>query len=124
MNTMATGKFTCKICGKEYNACLKWEGSEKFRWQDVACCPEHGAEYFIKVLNARGESIPESVPLFKDYLEGMSNQASVSEHTTVSMESEKAISDSVPEVIVTHCDTSEIESMTVNEKKAVRKKHK
>lgn len=65
---MPNAKLVCRICGKEYEACMKWETAEKFRWQNVACCPEHGAEYFVRVLKARGESIPEDEQLFKDYL--------------------------------------------------------
>lgn len=43
----------CKVCGKEYEACRTFRHDNAFRWQDVACSPEHGAEYFAAVLAAR-----------------------------------------------------------------------
>ena len=43
----------CKICGKEYPYCKTARNSDIFRWQDVACCPEHGSEYFAKVIESR-----------------------------------------------------------------------
>ena len=49
---MATGTKICKICGKEYPACLT-EINGVFRWKDVACCPEHAAQYFAEVRAAR-----------------------------------------------------------------------
>ena len=39
----------CKVCGKEYPYCKTWRSADIFRWQDVACCPEHAAEYFEAV---------------------------------------------------------------------------
>jgi hypothetical protein len=30
--------------------------SNIFRWQDVACCPEHGAIYFAQVAEARNKT--------------------------------------------------------------------
>ena len=44
----------CKICGNEYEYC-KTKVNTGFRWLDVACCPEHGAEYFKQIAIARGE---------------------------------------------------------------------
>ena len=43
----------CKICGKEYPYCKTWRSKDIFRWQDVACCPEHAAKYFAAVEAAR-----------------------------------------------------------------------
>lgn len=45
----------CKVCGKEYEACRTFRTSDVFRWQDVACCREHGIEYLNKVLEARAK---------------------------------------------------------------------
>lgn len=45
----------CKICGKEYEAC-KNKSTGAFRWRDVACCVEHGVEYFAKVESVRNKS--------------------------------------------------------------------
>lgn len=43
----------CKICGKEYKACSPVYFNGVNRWQDVACCQEHGLEYFEQVEAAR-----------------------------------------------------------------------
>lgn len=45
----------CKICGREYPFCYTVRHDNAFRWQDVACCPEHGTEYFKRVQIARGQ---------------------------------------------------------------------
>lgn len=37
----------CKICGCEYPYCKTF--SRNFRYQDVACSPEHAAEYFRRI---------------------------------------------------------------------------
>lgn len=51
---MATGIKVCKICGKEYECCKTVRHVDGvFRWQDVACCVEHGQEYLNLVLKAR-----------------------------------------------------------------------
>lgn len=55
---MPKGTRVCKVCGKEYEYCrTAYPNSGIYRWQDVACCVEHGAEYFARVMEARGESI-------------------------------------------------------------------
>lgn len=43
----------CKICGKEYKACRPVYTNDIYRWQDVACCQEHGLEYFALVEESR-----------------------------------------------------------------------
>lgn len=53
---MAKGTRACKICGKEYPYCKTVVPEGQFRWQDVACCAEHGQEYLAKVMEARGLS--------------------------------------------------------------------
>lgn len=50
---MAPGTKICKICGKEYEYCYTVRDGGLFRWQDVACCKEHGQEYFRQILEAR-----------------------------------------------------------------------
>lgn len=55
---MADNTKICKICGKEYPACTTIIKGV-FRWQDVACCPEHASEYFALVAAARGETKAE-----------------------------------------------------------------
>lgn len=54
---MAKGTRKCKICGKEYEYC-RTETNNKFRWQDVACCPEHATEYFELIAASREKSEP------------------------------------------------------------------
>lgn len=57
---MPKGVRICKVCGTEYPYCTTMT-TDKFRWQDVACCPEHGVEYFREVLASRGEQVPELI---------------------------------------------------------------
>lgn len=58
---MATGTKICKICGKEYECCKTVRHIDGvFRWQDVACCVEHGQEYLSRVLAARSETPAEN----------------------------------------------------------------
>lgn len=52
---MAKGFRKCKVCGKEYEYCWTERPSTVFRWQDVACCEEHGAIYLKRVMDARSE---------------------------------------------------------------------
>ena len=59
---MAKGYRVCRVCGKEYEYCRTNRPAELFRWQDVACCPAHGAEYFASVeaaRNGRCETVPQ-----------------------------------------------------------------
>ena len=67
MNAMAIGTKICRICGKEYEAChtLRKNVNNEFRWQDVACCPEHGQEYLRQILESRGQKMPEEKPVKK-----------------------------------------------------------
>jgi len=54
---MAGATRKCKVCGKEYEYChTVRRTSDIFRWQDVACCPEHGSAYFAAVAAARNEA--------------------------------------------------------------------
>lgn len=59
---MATAIKICRVCGKEYPACHSLRrGDTTFRWQEVACSPECGAEYLRRILISRGE-LPEEAP--------------------------------------------------------------
>lgn len=61
---MATGTKVCKICGKEYECCKTVRHIDGvFRWQDVACCVEHGQEYLNLVLAARAGTPAKSAPV-------------------------------------------------------------
>ena len=59
---MPTIMKECRVCGKKYEACRSvfQNSSTTFRWQDVACSPECGAEYLRRVNEARG-LIPAAV---------------------------------------------------------------
>lgn len=58
---MAKGYKVCKVCGKTYEYCTTERRIDMFRWQDIACCPEHGAIYFEKVMAARSGKPAEAV---------------------------------------------------------------
>lgn len=49
------GTKRCKVCGRKYEYCRTNRPTDIFRWQDVACSPEHGAIYFAQVAEARRE---------------------------------------------------------------------
>jgi len=51
---MPKGVKKCKVCGCEYAYCKSMRTPGTFQYQDVACCPEHGAIYLARVLEARG----------------------------------------------------------------------
>lgn len=60
---MATGTRICKVCGREYEYChTARRVTDVFRYQDVACCPEHGQTYLAKVLAARGQEDTTVIP--------------------------------------------------------------
>ena len=50
---MATSMQICKVCGKEYPFCRTARPDGLYRWDSVACCPEHAAIYFAEVAAAR-----------------------------------------------------------------------
>ena len=51
---MATATLKCRVCGKEYDACRSVKRVDGvFRWQDVACSPEHGATYLDLIRKSR-----------------------------------------------------------------------
>ena len=51
---MATAKRICKVCGNEYDYCRSFSPSaDIFRWNDVACSPEHAAIYFAQIEASR-----------------------------------------------------------------------
>ena len=69
----------CKICGVEYPYCRTNREDNAFRWQDVACCPEHGAEYLDRIMKSR---------------EAEANQTSVDNHEVqVVVEANEAVVD-------------------------------
>ena len=59
---MATAMKKCKVCGTEYEYCRSVRRiADVFRWQDVACSPEHGSIYFARVAAARAAEDAEVV---------------------------------------------------------------
>lgn len=52
---MAQSTRICKICGIEYPYCKTENRGDRFRYQDVACCPEHGSIYFAKIAESRSK---------------------------------------------------------------------
>lgn len=50
---MATAMKKCKVCGKDYPYCKTVVKAGVFRYQDVACCPEHGSIYLARVQASR-----------------------------------------------------------------------
>ncbi len=59
---MAKGFRECRICGERYEYCSTDRNTNIFRWQDVACCPAHGAQYFERVARARAEQAQANRP--------------------------------------------------------------
>lgn len=55
---MATAIKKCRVCGKEYESCrsAKRGISGVFRWQEVACSAECGAEYLALIASSRNLS--------------------------------------------------------------------
>ena len=57
---MAYGTKTCRVCGKEYKACVSPKRKEyTFRWQAVSCSPECGSIYLEELIKSRS-TIEES----------------------------------------------------------------
>lgn len=51
---MAVSIKKCRVCGKDYEACRSMNRSaDVFRWQEVACSPECGAEYLRRIAESR-----------------------------------------------------------------------
>lgn len=55
---MASVKQVCRVCGKTYEAChTAKKNIGEFKWQEVACSPECGAEYLRRVMTARAKPV-------------------------------------------------------------------
>lgn len=53
---MATATRKCKVCGCEYEYChTARRVAGVFRWQDVACSPEHGSIYLAQIMESRSQ---------------------------------------------------------------------
>ena len=64
---MATGTRVCRVCGKEYKYCKTNRREGIFRWQDVACSPEHGAIYFARIEASRAMPAKNEVVITDDF---------------------------------------------------------
>lgn len=63
---MATKKGECRICGKQYEACLTSNQSKSaFNWKEVACSPECGTKYFQKIEASRKAEVSTVMPQVK-----------------------------------------------------------
>ena len=81
---MTTGIMKCRVCGKEYEACRNAKRVDGvFRWQDVACSPEHGATYLSLIRESRAKKhdavannpVNEAYALFdKEYLDEVDDE--------------------------------------------------
>lgn len=62
---------TCRVCGKQYKACastIRTPYSTGNRWQEVACSPECGAEYFRRIEEARAPKVGKEKPKKKEHV--------------------------------------------------------
>lgn len=50
---MAKEIKVCRVCGDTYEACRTSKVTHTFRWQDVSCSPECGAEYLRRIKLSR-----------------------------------------------------------------------
>lgn len=64
-------KKTCRVCGSSYPVCKNASRNPNgvFRWQEVACSPQCGKEYFEQIEASRTkkqEEIIEATPDIKE----------------------------------------------------------
>lgn len=53
---MSKTRRRCEICGREYTVCnTALNARDRFAYEKAACSPECGAEFFRRVMVARGE---------------------------------------------------------------------
>lgn len=99
---MARVMKTCRVCGKQYEACHTPNTSGVFRWRDVACSRECGSIYLEQVMASRAPQ----------------NTAAVEETVTTS-----ATATTEP-IVKTKIATSPIESTDENTTVSTRSKTK
>lgn len=63
---MSKGIKICKVCGIEYQYCKTENRSNRFRYQDVSCCPEHGEIYFAQIMKSRSGKNSDDIITDKD----------------------------------------------------------
>lgn len=91
-----TATKVCKVCGKEYEYCHTFRRDTVFRWQDVACCVDHGSQYFERIAAVRNKAketkveVEEVVSEVLDSISDMEvNEVSVVEESASSKKSKK-----------------------------------
>lgn len=63
---MATATKKCKVCDSQYEYCHTLKSTAGvFRWQDVACCPEHGSIYLARIKESRRDKPVENTEVSK-----------------------------------------------------------
>lgn len=83
----------CRVCGKEYPYCKTHRPFTVNRWQDVACCPEHGAQFFAGIVEQQ-EAPAEPA-------EAQTDTDITAEVTTSSQEAEAVTDNAIAEKPVT-----------------------
>lgn len=65
---MGKARKICRICGASYEACTPAYGTVYGvdRWQDVACCVEHGMEYFEMINASRRKQAEDAIVASED----------------------------------------------------------
>lgn len=87
---MATAKRICKVCGNEYDYCRSFNPSaDIFRWNDVACSPEHAAIYFARVEASRKTQEETPVAEVKPEPEAVQKASTQTDEQEVAVVSEK-----------------------------------
>ena len=65
----------CRVCGKRYEACHTPNTTNIFRWRDVACSPECGAEYLRLITLARAGVAVDTTKILTDESETFFDEA-------------------------------------------------
>lgn len=61
----------CRVCGKDYTACknaVRNPNNKTFRWQEVACSPECGSEYFRLIAESRNTQATTETKVENTYI--------------------------------------------------------
>lgn len=85
---MATAIKKCKVCGGDYEYCHTLKRTAGvFRWQDVACCPEHGSIYLARIRESRMQK-PTGITEMKSIAEIVSDFLSMDDFIDCEKEDE------------------------------------
>lgn len=72
-------KVVCRVCGKVYDACNSQPVFGEFRWKDVACSPECGAEYLRRIRESRKEPCVTTEQICAADIESVSDDSIIEE---------------------------------------------